>query len=36
LNNPVLRKVTFFELAAIWEILQQAIEQHKQDGIYQW
>ena len=35
-NNPILRKARFSELAAIWEILQQAIEQRKQDGSDQW
>lgn len=32
----ILRKATFAELPAIWEILQQAIKQRKQDGSQQW
>lgn len=32
----ILRKATFTELPVIWEILQQAIEQRKQDGSNQW
>lgn len=32
----ILRKATFAELPEIWEILQQAIEQRKQDGSQQW
>ncbi len=32
----ILRKATFSELPIIWEILQQAIEQRKQDGSQQW
>jgi GNAT superfamily N-acetyltransferase len=31
-----LRKASFSELTAIWEILQQAIEQRRQDGSEQW
>lgn len=31
-----LRKATLSELPAIWDILQQAIEQRKQDGSEQW
>lgn len=31
-----LRKATLSEIPAIWEILQQAIEQRKQDGSEQW
>ncbi len=31
-----LRKATFIEIPAIWEILQQAILQRKQDGSDQW
>ena len=31
-----LRKATFIEIPAIWEILQQAIQQRKQDGSDQW
>ena len=31
-----LRKATFSELPVIWEILQQAIEQRRQDGSEQW
>ncbi|MFN8284255.1 MAG: GNAT family N-acetyltransferase [Chitinophagales bacterium] len=32
----ILRKATFSEQAVIWEILQQAIAQRKQDGSEQW
>lgn len=32
----ILRKATFSELPTIWCILQQAIEQRKQDGSVQW
>src|SRR5437868_13090620 len=32
----ILRKATFSELPVIWDILQQAIEQRKQDGSDQW
>ena len=32
----ILRKATFSELPVIWDILQQAIEQRKQDGSKQW
>src|SRR3982751_3900611 len=32
----ILRKAASSELPAIWEILQQAIEQRKQDGSDQW
>ena len=32
----ILRKATFSELSVIWNILQQAIEQRKQDGSEQW
>ncbi len=32
----ILRKAVFPEVAAIWEILQQAIEQRRQDGSEQW
>ena len=32
----ILRKATFSEKDIIWEILQQAIEQRKQDGSEQW
>jgi GNAT superfamily N-acetyltransferase len=32
----ILRKANFSELSKIWEILQQAIEQRKQDGSNQW
>ena len=32
----ILRKAIFSELPAIWGILQQAIEQRKQDGSEQW
>jgi L-amino acid N-acyltransferase YncA len=35
-NKIILRKATFAELPEIWEILQQAIEQRKQDGSQQW
>ena len=31
-----LRKANFSEIAPIWEILQQAIEQRRQDGSEQW
>lgn len=31
-----LRKATFIEIPAIWEILQQAIQQRKLDGSDQW
>lgn len=31
-----LRKADFSEVVAIWEILQQAIEQRRQDGSEQW
>jgi Sortase and related acyltransferases len=31
-----LRKATYSEQATIWEILQQAIEQRKQEGSQQW
>jgi GNAT superfamily N-acetyltransferase len=32
----ILRKATFSELPVSWEILQQAIEQRRQDGSEQW
>lgn len=32
----ILRKAFFSELSVIWEILQQAIEQRRQDGSEQW
>lgn len=32
----ILRKANFSELSTIWHILQQAIEQRKQDGSQQW
>jgi hypothetical protein len=32
----ILRKATFSEASVIWNILQQAIEQRKQDGSEQW
>lgn len=32
----ILRKATFSEIPVIWEILQQAINQRKQDGSEQW
>ncbi|MFP5041514.1 GNAT family N-acetyltransferase [Parasediminibacterium sp. JCM 36343] len=32
----ILRKATFSELHVIWDILQEAIEQRKQDGSEQW
>lgn len=32
----ILRKAIFSEIPVIWEILQQAIEQRKQDGSEQW
>lgn len=32
----ILRKATFLELPVIWNILQQAIEQRKDDGSEQW
>lgn len=32
----MLRKAVYSELPAIWEILQQAIQQRKQDGSQQW
>ena len=32
----ILRKAAFSELPIIWDILQQAIEQRKQDGSEQW
>ena len=32
----ILRKATFSEVSASWSILQQAIEQRKQDGSEQW
>jgi GNAT superfamily N-acetyltransferase len=32
----ILRKATFSELPVIWGILQQAIDQRKQDGSEQW
>jgi len=32
----ILRKATIFELPVIWKILQQAIEQRKQEGSAQW
>jgi GNAT superfamily N-acetyltransferase len=32
----ILRKANFSELPVIWEILQQAIEQRRQDGSEQW
>ena len=32
----ILRKANFAEIPAIWEILQQAIEQRRQDGSEQW
>lgn len=32
----ILRKAIFSELPVIWDILQQAIEQRKQDGSDQW
>jgi ribosomal protein S18 acetylase RimI-like enzyme len=32
----ILRKATFLEVPVIWNILQQAIEQRKQDGSEQW
>ncbi|MBL7909646.1 MAG: GNAT family N-acetyltransferase [Bacteroidia bacterium] len=32
----ILRKATFLELPIIWQILQQAIEQRRQDGSTQW
>jgi hypothetical protein len=31
-----LRKAKYSEIAAIWAILQQAIEQRRQDGSEQW
>jgi len=32
----ILQKATFFEAPVIWNILQEAIEQRKQDGSEQW
>ena len=32
----ILRKAKYSEIAAIWEILQQAIEQRRLDGSEQW
>ena len=32
----ILRNATFMELPIVWDILQQAIEQRKQDGSAQW
>jgi hypothetical protein len=36
LTQMILRKATFEDRAIIWNILQQAIEQRRQDGSEQW
>jgi len=36
LRKMILRKAAISEVAVIWDILQQAIEQRKQDGSEQW